>query len=334
MMATVDEISLSRVVAVIARLADGREQWGSGYLVARDQVLTAWHCVVDRESGEEAQTCLVRRPSDQAVATVDVIVRSHGSGEDGNWGLDVALLTVPDPPWAAEDWPPPRFARVDRTRSGELVDCVAVGFPMYQLTGSAVLDTAEVRGYIRQGDSTVSRVLLLRDPKMGPVAVPPTVDAAQRDRMSPFGGLSGALVFHAGAALGHIVEHHPHRGGNAVSVMPVERLAAAEGAGARRIAALLGLPAPDALPFDDGPIDSLGGLVELLDDAGDLPIVGSLDPYRLGADPTRYGNADTYGADDPYVPRVIDDAVRGAGSTRPAGRARRPVEGRQDPHSL
>ena len=52
MMATVDEISLSRVVAVIARLADGGEQWGSGYLVARDQVLTAWHCVVDRVPGQ------------------------------------------------------------------------------------------------------------------------------------------------------------------------------------------------------------------------------------------------------------------------------------------
>ena len=292
------------MVAVISRFADGREQWGSGYLVARDRVLTAWHCVVDRESGEEPASWRVRRAIDGVEADVAGTLVSRGSGVDGNWGLDVALVTLADPPWA--DVEVPRFARVERDRSGELVGCVAVGFPMYQLAGAATLDTAEVRGYIRQGDATVSRTLLLRDPQMGTVAIPPSVEPAQHGRTSPFGGLSGALVFHQGRALGHIVEHHPHKGANAVIVMPVDRLAAAKGANARQIAALLGLTGPDDLPPADGPVAALAGLVQILGDGGDLPVVGALDPYRLGADATRYGNRDTYGAEDPYVPRTVD----------------------------
>jgi len=42
------DVALDRVVAVISVFEDGRRQWGSGYLVARDLVLTAWHCLVDR----------------------------------------------------------------------------------------------------------------------------------------------------------------------------------------------------------------------------------------------------------------------------------------------
>ena len=45
---TVQGISLDRVVAVVATLADGREQIGSGYLVGGRIVLTAEHCTRDK----------------------------------------------------------------------------------------------------------------------------------------------------------------------------------------------------------------------------------------------------------------------------------------------
>ena len=43
-------VPADRVVAVVAELASGRTQWGSGFLVTAGLVLTAWHCTVDKES--------------------------------------------------------------------------------------------------------------------------------------------------------------------------------------------------------------------------------------------------------------------------------------------
>ena len=247
------EVERARVVAVFARFPDGREQWGSGYLVARDRVLTAWHCVVDRETHTEPTSWHVRRASDQLVAdVVEPVLVSHWSGQDGNWGLDLALLTLRDPPWS-DHWPLPRFARVDRTLSGELGACVAVGFPMFQAHPSGEhirLGTAEVRGCIRRGDGQEQGMLELHDASMDPVQVPPWVPPGQARDSSPFGGLSGALVFHNGWALGHIVEHQPHHGAK-VRLVPIDRVAAATGPTARKIADVLGLPSQgkgDCLP--------------------------------------------------------------------------------------
>ena len=44
-------VPLQRVVAVVLRLANGREQTGTGYLVSGRQVLTAAHCTRDRVTG-------------------------------------------------------------------------------------------------------------------------------------------------------------------------------------------------------------------------------------------------------------------------------------------
>lgn len=49
-------------------------------------------------------------------------------------------------------------------------------------------------------------------------------------------------------------------------------------------------------------------LVDVLNASGDeLPLVRDLDPYRLGATPSRYGDSSTYGLRDPYVPRAAGD---------------------------
>jgi TPR repeat protein len=68
----------------------------------------------------------------------------------------------------------------------------------------------------------------------------------------------------------------------------------------------LGLPAVEEMPLAEG--RSLAGLVDVLAQ-GRLPRVSELDPYTLGATPSKYGNADTYGQRDEYVPRAKDASL-------------------------
>ncbi|MGW4124422.1 hypothetical protein [Nocardia sp. NPDC004711] len=64
------------------------------------------------------------------------------------------------------------------------------------------------------------------------------------------------------------------------------------------------------------------GLIVVLGDAGELPRVAEVDPYRLGATESRYGDRDRYDptdrgtAADRYVPRGVDADVAAAVSGR------------------
>lgn len=84
-----------------------------------------------------------------------------------------------------------------------------------------------------------------------------------------------------------------------------EKLQAAERAGARGR-----LPSADELPLAGGP--ALARLVELPLVGGRLPRVSALDPYTLGATKSEYGNAETYGQRDEYVPRKKDEPLAAA----------------------
>lgn len=55
------------------------------------------------------------------------------------------------------------------------------------------------------------------------------------------------------------------------------------------------------------PATQLWELLELFDTERGLPVMRSLDAYRLGATATRYGHAGRSGSHDPYVPRTRDD---------------------------
>lgn len=55
----------------------------------------------------------------------------------------------------------------------------------------------------------------------------------------------------------------------------------------------------------DAAVASLARLVDV-SQHGKLPQVRDLDPYSLGAGPSRFGNADNYGQGDVYVPRGQD----------------------------
>ena len=157
---------------------------------------------------------------------------------------------------------------------------------------------------IYQTDGAEAGRLLLREPILTTVAAPMGADEG-----SEWGGLSGALVFHLGRALGVIVEHHPRQGSSAVQLVAIDQVAdlAATDAETAKIADAVSLPKLGALPLTQAqPIPALAGLVPVLVN-GQLPLVAGLDPYRLGATVSDYGNSDTYGLRDPYVPRTHDE---------------------------
>ena len=96
-----------------------------------------------------------------------------------------------------------------------------------------------------------------------------------------------------------------------MTTAPVERLtevAAGRDPENMAVAVALELGRADELPPARR---SLAGLVDVLVQ-GQLPWVAGLDPYALGATPSAYGNAVTYGERDEYVPRSKDGPLAAA----------------------
>ncbi len=298
-------IPSDRVMAVVASLDTGQVQIGSGYLVTERLVLTAWHCAMDKKTGRPARKLQVacRSGGPETAATL-LAAQSE---------LDVAVLAVEDPPWAvpaASD--PPRFGRMDRF-SGELPYSQAIGFPLWQVDPEDLgRNASELHGTIRTTADPGPGFLVMRDPLLHYVAIPGSVSPGDLAEKSPWGGLSGALVFGQGVALGVVVDHHPRQAGSAMRILPVERLASSpesDDADTAAVAAALGLPPVGALPL-------VGGrpLVNLVEEPaqGRLLRVSELNPYTLGTTPSDFGNADTYGERDEYVPRVKDEPLAAA----------------------
>jgi TPR repeat protein len=194
-----------------------------------------------------------------------------------------------------------------------LRDCEAVGFPLWQLDPhDGGRNAAELHGTIRLTEDVESGLLVLRDSLLNDVTIPSTVATDDLADGSPWGGLSGALVFRHGVALGVVIEHHPRQGRSAITILPVDRFAAASAGtdpDSAAVAEALGLPPTDELPLVD--MWPLTDLVDVLVD-GRLPDLAGLDPYTLGAVPSDYGNAVSYGQHDRYVPRTRDEALAAA----------------------
>ena len=259
---------VDRVVAVVATLRDGREQLGSGYLVSGRLVLTAEHCTRDKVTGEPTARLRVVRTSEGAEAQVAGVVADRG--------LDVAVLRLADDaPWGA-DLPPPVFARVDQSHSGVLDDCTGIGFPLFQRDpGKRTRHTSEFHGKVYQTDERESGRLLMREPLIHPGPMTGSEGEMLTDRgghgPSPWGGLSGALMFYRGSAIGVVVEHHPRQGDSALHAVGFERIAAASA----EIRQCLGLPRPDSLPYVSEHV-----AVQLAPPGGVR--VDEADPRRLG----------------------------------------------------
>ena len=231
-------VRVDRVVAVVARLNDGQEQLGSGYLISGRLVLTAEHCTRDKATGEPAVRLRVVRADDGVVTDVVGVVSDQE--------LDVAALELAeDAPWDP-GLPPTLFARVDQSHSGVLDDCTGIGFPLFQRDpDQRTRHTSEFHGTIYQTDERESGHLLMREPLIRPSPIADPGDKAPSEQgPSPWGGLSGALVFYYGRAIGVVVEHHPRQGDSALRAIGFGRIAASAG-----IRQYLGLPGPDSLPW-------------------------------------------------------------------------------------
>ncbi|MDF2049314.1 trypsin-like peptidase domain-containing protein, partial [Arthrobacter sp. Cr_A7] len=294
-------VELDRVVAVTAIWADGHAEVGSGYVVSGRLVLTAGHCIRDKESGKPAARIKVVRASDGAtVPGGNVIVCPE---------LDVAVIALDDAPWEAE-LSAMVFARVDRSRAGMLEDCQAIGFPLFQRDSHGPA-TSEVHGTLYQTDGVESGQLLIRDSNIrpGPPSAQrtPKIPVPQAGLPSPWGGFSGATLFHQGLAIGVIIEHHPAQGGSALRATAFDTIIVTDDPEARRIADALGLPRQNDLVLAAAePVEPLAGVVERLA-AGDLPLVQDLNPYLAGATESKYGTRESAGTDDPYVARTHQD---------------------------
>jgi hypothetical protein len=204
-------VSTDRVFAIVASLASGKVQIGSGYLVTPNRILTARHCLIDSTSGLPAKSVRVRRLSDGAVF--------QSSPKRDSRAFDLAVLGVSVE--RREDLEPIQYCRTDRTKSGELTNCEAIGFPRWQYDSiNKTISSTEIHGVIRVTEDKGIGFFVLRDPTLSGVRL-----EKQNDATSEWGGLSGSLVFVDGKALGVVVEHHPRQGQTAMRVLPFSRIA-------------------------------------------------------------------------------------------------------------
>ncbi len=232
--------------------------------------------------------------------------------------VDLALLEISDSQFG-EDLTPVTFARVNRDNPAPVPGCWAVGFPQFGeagpvLSGGSRKDTWQVAGDILAGTKRRAELLALQvTSSPQPLPDSPTEPAWQ--------GMSGAVVFATDAqlgelALGVVALHHRPEGESALTVVPI--IAVARLAAAADWWQQLGVADPDGLPIHPLPSASdersslLAGLVEVPLADGRLPRVAGLDPYSLGTTPSAYGNAETYGQRDEYVPRAIDESLAAA----------------------
>lgn len=188
----------ARAVEILRRSPAGRWNVGSGYLVGRRWVLSAAHNVMD------AATLLVRRVDETELPAEVVMVDEPG---------DIALLAVSGDS-VPDDLPPVRFARVDRSRTGQVGPCWAIGFPRWKERprGPSEVprrESAQVSGSIPTGSNLRANLM-----ELGVSRMP---QSAGGRGVSEWQGMSGALVFADDGsgdefAVGLVVEHICQRG--------------------------------------------------------------------------------------------------------------------------
>jgi hypothetical protein len=215
-------VAADRIVGIRAHLDTGDNQVGSGYLIASDKVLTARHCTRDKLTGRPALSLQVSRLSDGAMADAQVAASA----------LDIGLLGISwtDPARAAAGatLEPPVFGQISRDHAAQLQGCQAAGVPLWKVNPDNLYrQIAELHGHISAMEGRETGELIMRVPQLLDVGIPEGLAPSGEKPASPWAGLSGALVFYAGYALGVVVKHEPWLGGAALTILPVERIAQA-----------------------------------------------------------------------------------------------------------
>jgi Trypsin-like peptidase domain len=201
-----------RVVPVIRGEGKGRHV-GSGYRIAGRFVLTAAHCV--RGSGHSVWLSDGER---------DARVIVDGTPAD----IDLALLEITP---TADQEPvaevaPIHCGRVDRSISGRIDQCVAVGYPKHAARPDALFTTSEVDGWIPAASGLIDTAsgrtegfLTLKATGTPPRPLPTSQTELSQ---SPWRGMSGAAVFAQGLLVGVVAEHHLPEGDGSLTVVPIE----------------------------------------------------------------------------------------------------------------
>jgi HEAT repeat protein len=212
-----DVVLAQRVVEVLHDRGDGAApQWssGSGFVVRGALVLTAAHAV-----GVTGELLVRFRGVEERAARVCTL---PGGRPALDTEFDLAVLEIVDPPGDATAVPVARL-RADPTLDTPNLDgCVAFGFPAFQVRTRVgrdrpVRESVRVDGYIPMGQGAVEGLatLRVRDAPQHPAI--PVGDVAR----SPWRGISGAVVFAGGVAVGVVSEHHPPAGVNGLTVVPL-----------------------------------------------------------------------------------------------------------------
>ncbi|MEU4685915.1 trypsin-like peptidase domain-containing protein [Streptomyces xinghaiensis] len=210
----------TRVAEIIATRAGGGTRRGSGLLVRPGRVLTAAHVVAD------AARVRVRFDADRpGERTLDAEVTWRHEG------VDAAVLSV-DPGAAGGGQPPwlPPFGRIGERDA--VLRCSAVGFPLFKLRrdadGSSYRDTAHavatcaVLSNRREGTLDLST-----DPpaEPGPAVSSSGAVLPAGPAVSPWSGMSGAVVLSRGHVIGVVAEHHRTDGPGRLAASRVDRWA-------------------------------------------------------------------------------------------------------------
>ena len=200
-----------RVVQIAVGKAGKPDAFGTGYLVHKDVVLTAWHVVAGRSPGD----CSVRFPgaTDPGVPPVHVEEIWEGGA-----GCDLAVLRtsrVESPIFVNRSL----FGRL--TRAPEEAPAVAMGYPRWKRRRRDMEGRTQT---FRSLTHLSGRLKLTTLHTAGGLEFvvddhPPGVDED-----GPWGAMSGAPVWVGHRLVAVVSEHHPAEGAARLVVQPVQDL--------------------------------------------------------------------------------------------------------------
>lgn len=231
-------MDLQRVALIRYRTAEGDWSVGSGLFIGDHKVLTADH-VVD---GTEFQVVIEGRE-----LTADLLVRS------GSQAVDLAVLKVVDAPL----FPLLGYARVNVETITQVPGCTVVGFPRFKKDDAGNRRSAQVAGFVptaeghtrRDGAGLRAEFLTFRITDDTARDAPLKQKEDLTSPTSPWGGMSGAVVYGPDERVLGVVRHHsPAEGTAALAMTPITAIDDLPPGVAENFRVALGIPDTYGLP--------------------------------------------------------------------------------------